>query len=167
MAELGPWPYQEGSGRITRLDLDGQATERWAGLTTPIAVAVADDGTLYVVEFTAPLRQWPNTGRVLRRSPDGGVEALATRLNFPTAMARGPDGNLYVANNGHHSADGSGEIVRLDLGAQGPLVRLRQWLRSLHAAAALILHSSFVPGIPVLTHSLVQLLRTTHIGSPP
>ncbi len=167
VAELGPWPYQEGSGRITRLDLDGQATERWAGLTTPIAVAVADDGTLYALEFTAPLRQWPNTGRVLRRSQDGGVEALATRLNFPTAMALGPDGNLYVANNGHHSADGSGEIVRLDLGAQGPLVRLRQWLRSLHAAAALILHSSFVPGIPVLTHSLVQLLRTTHIGSPP
>ncbi len=46
-----------------------------------------------------------------------------------TAAALVPDGNLYFANNGHHSPDGSGEIVRLDLAESG----VRSWLRALLA----------------------------------
>ena len=115
VAELGPYPYFEGTGKITRLDLSGRAETVWAGLTTPIGVAVAPDLTLYAVEYTAPLKQWEDTGRVLRRTPSGQVTVLATRLNFPSAIALGPAGDLYVANNGHHAPKGTGEIVRIDI----------------------------------------------------
>ncbi len=119
VAEFGPYPYPAESGKIVRLELDGTVTEVWAGLTTPIGIAADGLGTLYAVEFTAPLRQWEHTGRVLRRAPNGRVDILATGLNFPAGLALGPDGNLYVANNGNLSADGSGEILRLDLRPRG------------------------------------------------
>jgi hypothetical protein len=129
VAELGPYPYFEGKARITRLTIDGEASQVWTGLTTSIGVAVADDGTLYALEYTAPLKQWENTGRVLRRAPDGEVAVLATGLNFPTALALGPDHALYVANNGHHAPTGTGEIVRLPLPDSGWLGTLWQRLR--------------------------------------
>jgi hypothetical protein len=129
VAELGPYPYFEGKARITRVTVDGEASQVWTGLTTSIGVAVADDGTLYALEYTAPLKQWVNTGRVLRRTPDGEVTVLATGLNFPTAIALGPDHALYVTNNGHHSPTGAGEIVRLPLPDSGWLGSLWQRLR--------------------------------------
>ncbi|MFN8526501.1 MAG: ScyD/ScyE family protein [Chloroflexota bacterium] len=112
---LGGWPYLQGTGNVWRLSENGEAEVVWSGLTTPIGVAVDTDGTIYAAEFTAPLKQWPDTGRVLRRSPEGRVDEVATRLNFPTALALSREGALFVTNNGHLASDGSGEIIRLDV----------------------------------------------------
>ncbi len=131
-SELGGYPYFEGTGKITRLDLAGNARYVWTGLTTPIGVAVANDGTLYATEYTAPLKQWENTGRVLRRTPDGKVTVLATGLNFPTAIALGPDGALYVTNNGHHSPDGSGQVIRMNPADASPVAMLWRRAAALH-----------------------------------
>jgi hypothetical protein len=85
------------------------------GLTTSIAALKLSDGSLLVLEFSAPLRQVPHSGRIIRIAPSGERTIVHEKLHFPTAMVLGPDGALYVSNAGHLSNRGEGEILRIKM----------------------------------------------------
>ncbi|MCC7104619.1 MAG: ScyD/ScyE family protein [Chloroflexi bacterium] len=134
VAELGPYPYVAGSGRITRLTLDGQASPAALGLTTPIAPAFGPDGSLYVAELSQPPREARDLGRVVRVLPDGREDVVLAPLSFPTAMVIGPDGDLYVTNNGHLSRHADGEVVEIEVAGATPATRALDSVRSLGPA---------------------------------
>jgi sugar lactone lactonase YvrE len=119
VAEMGFWPYPEGSGRVTRLTLDGQASPAASGVTASLGVTVGPDGALYVLEHSQPLRQTKNTGRLVRINSDGQPETVVDGLNLPTAVVTGPDGALYIANGGNRTPDGKGEVLRVELPRAG------------------------------------------------
>ena len=119
VSELTPLPFPEGSGRILRIAPDGQVGELFRGTTAATGVAVADDGTVYVVEHSVSLGQppflQPGTGRVARVT-NGQLETVIDGLTFPTMARIGPDGALYVANFSVYANGGEGEILRVDIG---------------------------------------------------
>ncbi len=80
------------SGAVIELQSDGTLTEvDFGDLDTPAGVAVAPDGTIFVVD-----NRWVGD-RVLQRAPDGTVSDVGfTGLTFPTTIARDAAGNLYV-----------------------------------------------------------------------
>jgi len=129
VTQFSPAPYIPGSGRIDRIDLDGTITEGVVqGLTTPIDVAFAPDGTMYVLQYAAEFspeqkRYIAFGGEVQRVLPDGSIEPIVTNLVFPSALEFGPDGALYVANYGNEANEGQGQILRVVPGnstAAGP-----------------------------------------------
>jgi plastocyanin len=131
VAQFGLAPYTPGSGRVDRVAVDGTVTEGAVRkLTTPIDVAFARDGTMFVLQFAAQfdpqrLRYVPAGGEVRRVNPDGTTSPVVSGLMFPTSMTFGPDGALYVSNYGNESNDGQGQIVRVVIGTQpgaGPAV---------------------------------------------
>ncbi|MFN0070969.1 MAG: ScyD/ScyE family protein [Chloroflexota bacterium] len=115
VAELGPYPYLEGSGDVIRVSPAGEVEMVAQGLTTPIAATMTREGVLYVLEFSAPLRQVPNSGRVIRILPSGEHTIIHEKLHFPTAMIMGEDGALYISNSGHLANKSEGQIVRIKL----------------------------------------------------
>ncbi len=131
VAQFGLAPYTAGSGHVDRVTPDGTVTAGVVrNLTTPVDVAFAPDGTLFVLQFAAQfdpkrLRYMPAGGEVRRVNADGTTSAVVSGLMFPTAMTFGPDGALYVSNYGNESNDGQGQIVRVVIGsasATGPAV---------------------------------------------
>jgi sugar lactone lactonase YvrE len=117
--ELTHVPFPEGSGRILRIEPDGSSSVVAQSTTTATGVAVARDGTIYVVEHSASLGQppflAPGTGRVARLNADGSLETVMGGLTFPTTARFGPDGALYVSNFSVEGDGGEGEILRIPL----------------------------------------------------
>jgi sugar lactone lactonase YvrE len=113
------------SNKITRITLDGKISDAATRLTFPVGVTFGPDGAMYVVEFP---------GRVLRAAPVGEQQKdiLVEGLRAPTAITFGPDGNLYVSVYGQGSAQGQGEIVRVQLAPPPPE---REQARLANAAA--------------------------------
>lgn len=131
VAQFSPAPYNPGTGRIDRVAPDGTITEGVVkGLTTPIDVAFAPDGTMYVLRYAAEfspekLRYLPFGGEVQRVKPDGTIEPVVTNLVFPTSLAFGRDGALYVTNFGNEANEGQGQVLRVlpgDRPVKGPEV---------------------------------------------
>jgi plastocyanin len=119
VAQYGNAPYPPGSAEIDTITPDGKVTKGVVkGLTTPIATAFAQDGTMYVLQYAAKfdakkLRYVVNTGGLFRIGKDGSKHAVVTHLMFPTAMRFGPDGALYVTDFGNESNSGQGEVLRI------------------------------------------------------
>jgi hypothetical protein len=117
--ELTPVPFPQGGGRIMRVDPDGNSSVLAQSTTTATGVAVARDGTIYVVEHSTSLGQppflSPGTGRVARVNEDGSLETVLGGLTFPTVARFGPDGALYVANFSVEGDGGQGEILRIEV----------------------------------------------------
>ncbi len=131
VAQFGLAPYTPGSGHIDSVSPDGTISpEVVTNLTTPVDVAFAPDGTMFVLQFAAQfdpqrLRYVPSGGQVLRVNPDQSTSVVVSGLMFPTRMTFGPDGALYVSNYGNESNDGQGQILRVIIGdepAVGPPV---------------------------------------------
>jgi plastocyanin len=131
VAQFSPAPYNAGSGRVDMVTPGGEVTEGVVtGLTTPIDVAFAPDGTMYVLQYAAEfdpekLRYVGGGGEVQRVNADGSVTTVVMGLMFPTGMTFGPDGALYVSNYGNEANEGQGQIVRIVPGstmAHGPEV---------------------------------------------
>lgn len=131
VSQFSPAPYTPGSARIDKIALDGTITEGVVtNLTTPIDVAFAPDGTMYVLRYAAEFspekkRYIAFGGEVQRVLPDGSIEPVVTGLVFPSAMTFGPDGALYVANYGNEANDGQGQVLRVvpgDTPVAGPEV---------------------------------------------
>jgi plastocyanin len=119
VSQFSPAPYTPGSARIDKIALDGTVTEGVVtNLTTPIDVAFAPDGTMYVLRYAAEFspekkRYIAFGGEVERVLEDGSIEPVVTNLVFPSAMTFGPDGALYVANYGNEANNGEGQILRV------------------------------------------------------
>ncbi|CAN5496123.1 hypothetical protein BH23CHL2_BH23CHL2_06400 [soil metagenome] len=131
VAQFGPAPYLPGTGRIDRVTPEGEITEGVVSdLTTPIDVAFAPDGTMYVLQYAAEfsaeeLRYIPFGGEVQRVNADGTTSSVVTGLVFPTSLAFGPDGALYVTNYGNEGNEGQGQVLKVIPGetpASGPEV---------------------------------------------
>lgn len=129
VTQFGNAPYTAGSSRVDRITHDGAVTQGFlTNLTTPIDVAFAPDGTMYVLRYAAnfsaaKLRYEAFGGEVERVNADGSVSAIVTNLMFPTAMTFGPDGALYVTNYGNEANRGEGQVLRVvpgDTPVKGP-----------------------------------------------
>ena len=59
----------------------------------------------------------PGSGRLVRQTEGTSFEDVVTGLMFPIGLRVGPDGALYIALPALKAADGSGQIVRVDLQA--------------------------------------------------
>lgn len=119
VAQYGNAPYLPGTGYLDTFTPDGKVTKgAIKGLTTPIDVAFAKDGTMYVLQYAAKfnakkLRYVANTGGLFRIDKDGSKHAIITNLMFPTAMTFGPDGAIYVSDFGNEANFGEGVILRV------------------------------------------------------
>ena len=85
----------------------------------PTAVAMGDDGNLYV-SFLSGFPFLPGSAKVVRVAPDGAVSDYTTGLTSLTDLRRGPDGNLYAVQFAEFGAQGpaprSGALVRIGEG---------------------------------------------------
>lgn len=70
----------------------GNATD--AHLTRPTGLAVAPDGTIWIVDS--------NAGTLLTVTPDGLIHTVATGFYGPQGMCLAPDGRPYVAERGSY-----------------------------------------------------------------
>lgn len=61
-----------------------------AGLSSPVGMAYAADGNLYVANWSS--------GTVLKFSPDGRRSVFAAELSGPSGLAISPQGDIYVAS---------------------------------------------------------------------
>lgn len=124
ICQFGNAPYTPGSSRVDRIAADGTVTQGYlTNLTTPIDVAFASDGTMYLLryaaEFSAEKKRYVAFGgEVERVNQNGSTTSVVTNLVFPTHMIFGPDGALYVTNYGNESNDGQGQVLRVVIGDQ-------------------------------------------------
>ena len=107
---MGSCPYPDGSGQLVAIDGQGQQRTLAGGLDMPIDVALAADGTVWLLEFgrfTAESGCWgregyqQHTGRLSRLHPDGRLEPILENFNFPGALLPMPDGSLYLTELFH------------------------------------------------------------------
>ncbi|MFC3689774.1 ScyD/ScyE family protein [Aquipuribacter hungaricus] len=87
VSSLPGFPEAPGTGAVYRVDPRTGEAERWAeGFSGAVDVAVADDGTVYVVELFG--------GQLTRIAPDGGRSSVP--LDSPGAVEVDRRGAVYV-----------------------------------------------------------------------
>jgi hypothetical protein len=114
VGELTGFPFPVGGARVYVVPANGGTPAVIAeGFTNIIDIALADDGTGYVLEHDADGLLGPGTaGRLSRVSANGTVTVLTeANLTKPGGIAIGPDGALYITNMS--TSAGAGEVVRL------------------------------------------------------
>jgi hypothetical protein len=98
-------PYPAGSGEVVAVGADRSERTIVDGLSLPIDVALAQDGSIWILEFARFLPDAscftaegyePGSGTLSRLRPDGTLEQVLTGLEFPGAVLPMPDGSLYV-----------------------------------------------------------------------
>jgi cytochrome c peroxidase len=105
---FGGCPFPERGGELVAIDGNGNQRTVLDGLNLPIDVALADDGTIWVLEFATFTPEGyaacftgagyrSNTGRLSRLHPDGTLETVLDNLDFPGSVLPLPDGSLYIA----------------------------------------------------------------------
>jgi hypothetical protein len=116
--ELTAVPYVVGSGRVSKISATGETATVAKATTAATGVAVASNGTVYVVEHAESLGKppflAPVSGRLARLTADGTLETVAGGLNQPTIARVGPDGAVYVTNVSVDGDHGEGQIIRID-----------------------------------------------------
>ncbi|MGB1288515.1 MAG: ScyD/ScyE family protein, partial [Aggregatilineales bacterium] len=102
---LGGCPYPSGSGQLVAIDTERNQRLVAVGLNLPIDVAVATDGTVWILEFAqfAPDGSCftgegylPGTGKLSRLLDNGTRETVVDNLDFPGSVLPLPDGSLYI-----------------------------------------------------------------------
>jgi hypothetical protein len=114
MGEFASGTTPAADGRIIRVDpaTGAQSLVSQGGeLVDPAGIAVAPDGTLFVVENVGvgPARD----PAVIRIDPASGSQSVLTRggnLCYPFGIAREPDGNLIVTDFGDLTVGGATQI---------------------------------------------------------
>ena len=99
-----------GTGRLFRLDSDGNAEELASNLFGPTGIVALEDGTLFVESY--------NSNAIYRIDPDGTVAEWASHPAFkgPNGLTIGPDGTLYAVNHrdgGLFAVDQDGKVTEL------------------------------------------------------
>ncbi len=96
---------------------DGRWQPLLEGLRFPVAVALAPNGLLYVLEFAsgydAAGERWvPRSGRVVAIGPEPTRRRTVVRdVDYPTALAFAPNGDLYVTEGGAFRGPGEGRVL--------------------------------------------------------
>ncbi|MEM7800362.1 MAG: ScyD/ScyE family protein, partial [Chloroflexota bacterium] len=101
----GGCPYPETGGKLVAIDTDRNQRSVIEGLSMPLDVTQAPDGTLWLLEF-AVFREGgscftgqdylPNSGRLSRLDADGRPELILQALNYPGSIAFDEQGDLYL-----------------------------------------------------------------------
>jgi sugar lactone lactonase YvrE len=121
-ADFSTLPHAPGSGAIWAADPSGKLAVAVGGLTMPIDVGFDSAGTMYVLEFGDGRQRgqpYADGGRLLRIEGDETQTVVLDRLNYPTAMAFSRTGDLYIAVGGAFTAQGQGEILKVQCYALG------------------------------------------------
>jgi hypothetical protein len=118
---LGGFPFlpadQGGTSRIERW-VDGELAETITGVNLVTDFIVADDGTIYAVQFADGFGDAgynADSGSVVAVTADG-VEVIAEGLPYPYGIAMDADGNLLVGISTTYVAPGAGQVVRIPMG---------------------------------------------------
>jgi DNA-binding beta-propeller fold protein YncE len=114
VGELTGAPFIVGAARVYRIPASGGTPQVVAtGFTNIIGIALAADGTGYVLEHDADGILGPGVdGRLIRINVNGTQTVLASAgLVKPGGVAVGPDGAVYVTT--HANTPGNGEVVRI------------------------------------------------------
>jgi hypothetical protein len=117
VGELSGAPFVPGQANVYRVVPGEAPTVFVSGFSFIIDLAVAGDGSLYVLEF-ATGSGLTGPGDLWRVSPDGTTRTLvATGFVAPGSVAVGGDGALYVSNCSIFPGTGSfpcnGNVVRI------------------------------------------------------
>ncbi len=117
VSALSPFPYEDGTTKVTKIAADGTFSDAWTGLTAVTDVAVGQDGTLYALELstnnTPKTVMTPGTGKLVHQTGPATSEDVVTGLTAPIAMRFGADGQLYVASPAVGADHGEGTIVKV------------------------------------------------------
>lgn len=114
VGELTGFPFESGAARVIKVDATGKQTVVATGFTNIMDIAVASDGTIYVLQAvtTSLLDENPSDGLLVKVAPDGTTTTIAKEgLVFPGGIAIGPDGDLYVSN--FSILPGLGQVIRI------------------------------------------------------
>jgi cytochrome c peroxidase len=104
---FGGCPFPEQGGELVAIDGNGNQRTVVNGLNLPIDVALADDGTIWLLEFAIFSAEGysecftgsgyrPDTGRLSRLFPDGTLEPVLENLDFPSSILPLSDGSLFI-----------------------------------------------------------------------
>ena len=113
---LSGFPFPVEGTRIERYAPDGELLQTYDGLTLATDVLVAEDGTIYAVEFAAGLGERGfiiDSGRVLTVSEEG-LTPVMEGLRFPYGLAQAPDGSLVVSVVSAFDASGGGMVIAVE-----------------------------------------------------
>ena len=115
---FGPEPFRPGTGKVVRVEPSGRWQPVIEALTFPIAIGIAPDGQLHVLEFANGYdertgRFTPNSGQLLAVGPSAARRRTIVReINFPTAFRFSPSGDVFVTENGVGGRPGEGRVLR-------------------------------------------------------
>ncbi|MDQ7026730.1 MAG: ScyD/ScyE family protein [Anaerolineae bacterium] len=102
---FGGCPYPSQGGELVAIDMNRNQRTVIDNLTMPIDVALAEDGTIWVLQFAefAPdgscftgTDYQANAGKISRLLDDDTLETVVDGLNFPGAVLPLADGSLYI-----------------------------------------------------------------------
>jgi gluconolactonase len=136
-AEMRLIAAEAGRKRVTRRE-DGQAAVLVAqvqgqALVGPTDVALAPDGTVYVVD--APSARRRLAGRVIRVRPDREPEIAIDGLARASGIAVAADGGLYVADSGRRELRAYAVARDGVIGAARKLASILPWKRGVTGRA--------------------------------
>lgn len=105
-----------GAGMVQQISPDGEILDTWSGYNALTDLAVAEDGSVYVVSlFSGFGDQGPLPGQVLLANAEGG-EVIADGLMVPYGIGIGTDGNLLVSTGSTFVPPGTGMILSIPTG---------------------------------------------------
>ncbi|MEM8863667.1 MAG: ScyD/ScyE family protein, partial [Chloroflexota bacterium] len=99
-------PYPQTGGQLVAIDMERNQRTVVAGLSMPIDVVQAPDGSVWLLEFAVFTEggncfmgqdYLPNSGRLSRLNSAGEPELLLLDLNYPGAIEFDNDGNLLIS----------------------------------------------------------------------
>jgi hypothetical protein len=107
-----PWP--QGGARIEHWS-GGELVETFSGLTMVTGLLMAQDGSLYAVEFTSnfdPASGYA-PGRVVKVDADG-ITPVLEGLTNPFGIAQAPDGTIVVSINSTGN-EAAGQVIAVPM----------------------------------------------------
>jgi hypothetical protein len=117
---LTGFPFLTGVSWLEVLDAEVNEIVRVDGLTLVTDLWLAEDGTIYAVEYADGFGDFgfnANTGRIVAIVANT-IQPVVTGLNFPYGIADAGDGNFFVSVNSAFTPPGSGQVWQVAPGME-------------------------------------------------